>query len=301
MFLSQKMKDSKIIWLFICLVLMGCQQSDQLPTTGNFQPGMALFDRAIIGLMEKWQIPGGSLAVMQDGEVLLARGYGYADAVSAELVQPDSLFRIASISKPFTAVVVLQLVENGILTLDTPVFQYLDDLQPLDGMDVDPRIDEITIRHLLEHSGGWDRNVSYDPMFMPSDIARAAGTPEPADCTTIIRYMLGQPLDFDPGSQYAYSNFGYCILGRVIEKASGIPYEAYVATHILDPIEIEDMRLGHSCYPSDIRTRFTITGVSRTLPNPCFPMKPNSQPGRMAAFIWKRWILTVAGLHPPRI
>ena len=123
-------------------------------------------------------------------------------------------------------------------------------------MDVDPRIGEITVRNLLEHSGGWDRNVSYDPMFMSQDIARAVGTPEPVDCITIIRYMLGQPLDFDPGSQYAYSNFGYCILGRVIEKASGMTYEAYVDTHILDPIGIEDMCLGHSLlsdrYPGEV-------------------------------------------------
>jgi N-acyl-D-amino-acid deacylase len=69
--------------------------------------------------------------------------------------------------------------------------------------------------------------------------------------------MLGQPLDFDPGSQYAYSNFGYCVLGRVIEKVSGMAYEAYVNTHILDPIGIEDMRLGHSLlserYPGEVR------------------------------------------------
>jgi N-acyl-D-amino-acid deacylase len=69
--------------------------------------------------------------------------------------------------------------------------------------------------------------------------------------------MLGQPLDFDPGSQYAYSNFGYCILGRVIEKASGMTYEAYINTHILDPLGIEDMRLGYSLlseqYPGEVR------------------------------------------------
>ena len=240
------MRKPNIILVLICLLLIACQQSGQLPTTGDFQPGMGWFDRAMIQLMEKWEIPGGALAVMQDGEILLARGYGYAEVEAGELVQPDSIFRIASISKPFTAVAVLQLVEEGALTLDTPVFQLLDNFQPLDGMDVDPRIDEITIQHLLEHAGGWDRNVSYDPMFMSRDIARAMGTPGPTECQTIIRYMLGQLLDFDPGTHYTYSNFGYCVLGRVIEKTSGMTYEAYVKTHILEPVGIENMHIGHS-------------------------------------------------------
>ncbi len=134
----------------------------------------------------------------------------------------------------------------GIFDLDAPAFQLLDDLQPLDGVDIDPRIDEIKIRHLLEHAGGWDRNFSYDPMFMSREIALAMGTPAPADCLTFIRYMLGQPLDFDPGSQYAYSNFGYCVLGRVIEKVSGMAFEDYVQTHILEPIEDDNMYIGHS-------------------------------------------------------
>ena len=72
------------------------------------------------------------------------------------------------------------------------------------------------------------------------------GIAAPADCPAVIRYMLGQPLDFDPGSQYAYSNFGYCVLGRVIEKISGQPYETYMQTEILQPAGIETMRLGRS-------------------------------------------------------
>jgi N-acyl-D-amino-acid deacylase len=271
MFQEQKMKGPRVIWFLICLFLMGCQQPDQIPTTGDFQAGMGWFDRAMIGLMEKWEIPGGALAVMQDGEILLARGYGYADVESGEWVQPDSIFRIASVSKPFTAVAVLQLVEGGSLSLDTPVFQLLDDLQPPDGMAVDPRIYEITIRHLLEHAGGWDLNVSYDPMFMSSDIGRAMGTTEPADCTTIIRYMLEQPLDFDPGSQYAYSNFGYCILGRVIEKVSGMTYAEYVKTHILDLIGNEDMRLGHSLLSDRYTNEVHYYGTESSLTQSVFP------------------------------
>jgi N-acyl-D-amino-acid deacylase len=232
--------------ILVCLLLTGCQQADWLPTSGDYRFGMGWFDRALMQLMAEWEIPGGAFAVMKDGEILLARGYGYANVELGEVVQPDSLFRIASVSKPITAVAVLQLVEEGKLNLDSPAFQLLDDLQPLEGLGVDPRIDQITIRHLLEHAGGWDGNASFDPMFMSDEISQAMGTPAPADCPTIIGYMLGQPLDFDPGTQYAYSNFGYCVLGRVIEKVSGMAYEDYVKRYILEPIGVEHMRLGHS-------------------------------------------------------
>jgi N-acyl-D-amino-acid deacylase len=189
------------------------------------------------------------LAVLEE-EVLLARGYGYADAEQDEIVQPGSLFRIASISKPITAVAVLKLAEEGKLQLDAPVFQVVYHLHPAAGAEMDPRLELITIQHLLEHTAGWDSAVSIDPMFQSREIAQEMGMKAPADCAAIIRYMLGTPLDFDPGSRYAYSNFGYCVLGRVIEQVSGQSYEDYVQTQILAPIGIEDMRLGRSL-PSD--------------------------------------------------
>jgi N-acyl-D-amino-acid deacylase len=235
-----------ILLILLSVILAGCQQSSALPTTGDYQPGMESYDRAFVKLMEKWDIPGGALAVIVDGHVLLARGYGLADVERNEPVRPESLFRIASLSKPITAVAVLKLVEEGRLGLDTELFHLLDDLEPPAGATVDPRIYSITIRHLLEHSGGWDASKGLDPMFASQRAARAVGAPEPADCRTTIRFMLGQPLDFDPGSQYAYSNFGYCVLGRVIEEVTGQTYEDYVRGQILAPIGIDRMRLGRS-------------------------------------------------------
>lgn len=241
-----KMKKNAILLIIICWHLVGCQSSDSLPTTGEYQLGMGRFDRTMLRLMKKWDMPGGSLAVMQDGEILLARGYGFANIETEELVQPDALFRIASISKPITAAAVLKLAEDGKLDLDMSAFQILDGFQLPEGAQIDPRFRDVTIRHLLEHAGGWDQSVSLDPMFKTREIAEELGTSPPADCPAIIRYMLGQPLDFDPGSQYAYSNFGYCVLGQVIEKVSGQAYDAYVKTQILEPIGVDDMRLGQS-------------------------------------------------------
>jgi N-acyl-D-amino-acid deacylase len=108
----------------------------------------------------------------------------------------------------------------------------------------DRRWKRVTVLHLLQHTGGWDRDEKFDPMFRSAEIVRALRVPPPATPAHVIRYMLGQPLDFDPGSRFAYSNFGYCLLGRVIETVSGAAYEPYVQEHVLAPLGITRMRLG---------------------------------------------------------
>jgi N-acyl-D-amino-acid deacylase len=195
--------------------------------------------------MQARKIPGGALAVSKDRRLVYASAYGLADLENKEPTLPDSLFRIASISKPFTAVAVLQLVAAGRLQMDAPAFALLQ-LEPLPGKQPDPRLGSITVRHLLHHTGGWDRDVSGDPMFMTKKIARANGEPPPANQRAIIRYMLGQPLDFDPGARYAYSNFGYCVLGRILEKITGQDYASLMQQAALSPIGIRRMRLGVS-------------------------------------------------------
>ena len=207
---------------------------------------MGEYDCVILRLMQEYDIPGGAVAVVKDGRLVFAKGYGYADVDSYEQVQPDSLFRIASLSKAITAVATLKLVEDGLLELDTPVFDVLGRLEPSPGGSVNEWLSHITVRHLLQHSGGWDRNLSGDPMFrrVADRAAANLGVSRPATCETIARYMLGEPLDFDPGTQYAYSNLGYCILGLVIAEVSGQPYAEYVKQNILDPIGISGMTIG---------------------------------------------------------
>jgi len=97
--------------------------------------------------MEKWNIPGGALEVIQEGEVALARGYGFADIENNKLVQPDSFFRIASISKPITAVAVIKLVEDSNLSLEDSAFIILEDLFPSPGRFGDPRLETVTVRN----------------------------------------------------------------------------------------------------------------------------------------------------------
>lgn len=213
--------------------------------SGDDDPRFASFDSLMQDFMKEHRVPGASLAVTHDGKVVFARGYGYADVAERQQVTPENLFRIASISKPITAVAILQLVEQGKLSLDDKIFEVLDyESDIASATDFDPRLRDITIRHLLEHRGGWDRGESFDAMFKSVEFAEQIGTPAPADQETVIKAMFSQKLDFDPGGRYAYSNFGYCLLGRVIEKLTDQGYEAYVKQHVLEPIGVIEMRIG---------------------------------------------------------
>jgi CubicO group peptidase (beta-lactamase class C family) len=237
------------LWMLLLGLLIptsaGDKKADKLPRTGIDDANLASFDEMMERFVIDQEVPGAALAVAKDGKLVYARGFGYADRdpKSKMLVQPHSKFRIASISKPITAAAILRLIEMGKLKLDDHAFDLLK-LAPPAMAEVDPRLHKVTIRELLQHTAGFDRDKSFDPMFRPIIIAKALGTPPPADPEHIVRYMLGHKLDFDPGARYAYSNFGYCVLGRVIEKVSGKGYEAFVHDAILKPLAIADTQLG---------------------------------------------------------
>jgi N-acyl-D-amino-acid deacylase len=265
----------------LCLLVAGSigTVGIAMPMTGTRVPELAIFDRTVRDLMDKWQIPGGSLAVVKDGRLILARGYGWADREEHQRALPDSLFRIASLSKSLTAAAIFKLVEDGRLRLDDKAFLLLGDLKPQDGAKVDKRIDQITIQNLLQHTGGWDPDKSFDPMFRSREIARTMGVPAPASSEAILRYMLDKPLQSAPGTHYAYSNFGYCVLGRVIEKVTGERYEDYVQAHILRPAGITGMRLGHTLLrdraPGEVRY-YGFPGIG--LAQSVFPSGPAKLP-----------------------
>lgn len=225
-----------------------CQSSGP-PEPEGVTP-VASFERVVTALMSKWHIPGGAVALARDGIVVMTDAYGAADQSAPAPVTVDSLFRVASLSKPVTAAAVLKLREAGLVDLDARVFDILDDVVPPEGSTPDPRLAQVTVRDLLRHSGGWDRSVSYDPMFRSREIAASLGVAPPAGAADIVRYMAGQPLDHDPGTVYAYSNFGYCLLGRIIEKVTGQAYDAYVLSAILAPAGATGMRLGRT-FPDD--------------------------------------------------
>jgi CubicO group peptidase (beta-lactamase class C family) len=195
-------------------------------------------------LLDKYAIKGASVAVMKDGRLVLARGFGYADQETNQFVEPKHVFRVASVSKLITAVAVMKLVEEGKLSLDDKIFGeegLLNDSVYLAYKD--KRVDDITVRNLLNHSAGWNRNYG-DHMFMQHTIARQMKVDLPVDLPLIIKFAIDKRLHFRPGSRTSYSNLGYAILGLVIEKKTGQTYVDYVTNEIFKPAGIYDIYMG---------------------------------------------------------
>ena len=217
------------------------------PPLAKGEENLAPFDTLLTDFMAEHKLPGAAVAVTRGGKLAYARGFGLADVDKKLPVKPDALFRIASVSKPITAVGVMMLAEQGKVKLDEPALKYLT-LKPAvpAGGEYDKRWDTVTVRQCLQHTGGWDRGKKggFDPIGVPGRITRAlelAGPPSPDD---IVRYMMGQPLDFAPGAKMVYSNLGYLVLGRVMEAATGQKYEPWVRKNVLAPVKATGMVLG---------------------------------------------------------
>jgi N-acyl-D-amino-acid deacylase len=236
-----------LLWQAIVVTPRSCIADDSPPPiTGKSAESLAAYAAQIPEFLQRWKIPGAAVAVTRNGKLVLARGYGWANVEQRQPVEPTSLFRLASVSKPITAVAVLTLREQGRLKLEDHALDHLTSFRPPDGEPFDERLRDITIEQLLRHTGGWNRDRSFDPMFRPKRIADELGVPAPADSASVIRYMFGRQLDFTPGERYCYSNFGYCLLGRVIESVTGQSYESAVKQLVLDRCGATGMRLGHT-------------------------------------------------------
>ncbi|MGP3915070.1 serine hydrolase domain-containing protein [Nonomuraea sp. 10N515B] len=212
-------------------------------TTGVVPSALAGFDKAMKTFITERDISCAQLAVAKNGKILLARGYGHYSKPGAPIVrvQPTSLFRVASLSKSLTAAAIVRLVQDGKVTLGTKVASLL-------GLSTaaDPRLANVTLRRLLQHTAGWDRSVSKDPLWIDHTISASLDVPLPIDHADIMKYVTARKLDFDPGTKYVYSNYGYMLAGRVIEKVSGMSYESYVRQRLLAPVGITRPRLGRS-------------------------------------------------------
>jgi N-acyl-D-amino-acid deacylase len=216
------------------------------PPPASAPQNLAPIDALLSRFLVEHRLPGAAVAVTREGRLVYARGFGFADVENGLVVKPDALFRVASVSKPITAVAVLQLVDRGKVKLDEPVLSYLK-LKP-SGRRFDARWEKVTVRHCLQHTGGWDRDRKggFDPIATPGRIRfalRLDVLPSPDD---VVRYVLGRPLDFDPGTRAAYSNVGYLVLGRVIEAVTGQRYEPWVTTNVLGPIGAGRMLLARA-------------------------------------------------------
>ncbi len=219
-----------------------------LRVSGYFSDDSAFtsIDHEVSRFLNRNNMAGASVAIAKDGNMVFSKGYGWADRDNRIHTEPYHLFRVASISKLITASAIMNLVEQGHISLDDYVFGQKGILNEAPYKSyIDKKVEDIKVVHLLNHSGGWTNRWG-DPMFIPHAVARGLGKDLPVDATDIIQYMLGKRLHFKPGTMSSYSNLGYAILGKVIEKVSGNEYESFVKTNILYPLGIFDMRIGGS-------------------------------------------------------
>lgn len=164
-------------------------------------------------------VPGASLLVLQHGEPVVWRAYGFADLATGSQATPSTNYRLASITKQFTATAILRLAEEGKLTLDDRVKQWLPSLPAA--------ADAITIRHLLTHTSGL---IDYEDVM-------AEDTTEQLKDADVLRLLEAQNTTyFAPGTSYRYSNSGYALLALIVERASGVSFATYLQSRVFAPL-----------------------------------------------------------------
>src|SRR5712675_3625776 len=171
------------------------------------------------------QVPGAVTVVATRDSVLRMNAQGWADPEHKAFMRVDSIFWIASMSKPITAIAVLMLVEAGKLSLDDPLAKYVPELAGLKTPD--GKTPRITLRHLLTHTSGMGEATDEE--------AKAART-----LSDLIPAFASKPLAFVPGSKWKYCQSGILTLGRIVEIVSGEPFEVFLRTRIFDPLGMKD-------------------------------------------------------------
>ena len=237
-------------------------------------------DRSFRKFLRYWEIKGASVAVVRDGKLVFAKGYGLADSSRNIRVEPYHKFRIASISKLITATAIMKLQSENKISLRDKVFgpgAILD--RDYFRNPKDERVYDITVAQLLSHQAGWSHRYG-DHMFMPHVVADFLGKDLPVSTEDIVRFALDKRLHYTPGKGRSYSNLGYAILGLVIEEVSGLSYEDYCRKELFEPLGIYDFELAKNLYeernplevryyePYDAVMKESIYGTGEIMPAP---------------------------------
>ena len=198
--------------------------------------------------MARNSIRGASLAVMKNEHLVYCKGFGWADEERNIPAEVGDIYRIASASKLITAVGIMKMCDEGLLTLNSKVFGPEGILNDPQFSDIkDKRAEQITVRQLLNHTAGFSRRLG-DPMFRTTDIMRWEEMDHTPSADELIAFQLRQKLRDKPGGAPQYSNIGYLVLSRVIEKVSGVSYEEYIQRHVLWPAGCYDMHIARNYY-----------------------------------------------------
>jgi D-alanyl-D-alanine carboxypeptidase len=239
------MKMKQWLWMGALLWLVSCSKSDTpgpdpviippIPHVPSDTLVMSVIDDDINAFISKHNVPGLSLAIVKDGKLVYAKGYGYGDKETSQKVTTISQFRLASLSKWITSATIMRLIDQGRLSFNEKVFGPGSVLgtdfgtSPYAG-----NINNITVEQLLHHTGGGWGNSSNDPMFREAQL----------NSDDLLSFVLdNRPLSSTPGTQLDYSNIGYFILSHIIQKITNQDYQRYVTDTILKPMGITDMTM----------------------------------------------------------
>ncbi len=219
-------------FLFCLASVASSGRAESPPAAGPVQGPAAVsstsgIDDYIQGLMQKRHIPGVSIAVVRDGKVILAKGYGVANVELSVPATERTVYQLASVTKMFTATAIMMLVAEGKLKLDDRITERLSDL-PAAWRDV-------TVRHLLNHTSGIKSYTSVKDFHKTSR--------KDYDRRELLALVTKVPLEFAPGEKWSYCNTGYFLLGMLIEKVSGKEYGAFLDERIFQPLGMTQTRV----------------------------------------------------------
>jgi len=213
-----------LLAIAVLAAVVPCQPADAQPSAHTRTA--ARLDSLARAFVTRTPAPGLAVVVLRGNDTLLARGYGYADLEDRAPATPRTVFRIGSVTKQFTAALVMQLVQEGRIALDDTIQRFLPDY-PVQGH-------RVTIRHLLTHTAGIKAYTS-----LP-DVLRLLRTDLSED--SLVAMFASKPFDFAPGDRYRYNNSGYYLLGVIVERVTGRPYDELLRERLFQPLGLLDTR-----------------------------------------------------------
>ncbi|MHA7130510.1 serine hydrolase domain-containing protein [Algoriphagus namhaensis] len=219
---------------------VACSESSDpvpAPTPNPTQEDIGVIDSQIEDFLSRYDIPGASLAISKNGKLVYQKAYGLADQAQGKEMELRSQMRVASVSKTFTGVAIMLLVQDGLISLDDQVFGDGAILGKTYGTKAySNRVKQVTVKNLLQMTtGGWVVNGNRDAIDYQQQMSN----------TQFFNWMMDNAtLNFDPGSQYWYINSNYFVAARVVEKVSGKSFAQFIKERITDPLKMSGTVLG---------------------------------------------------------
>ena len=220
--------------------------NDTLTNEMSNIPDLLAMDKKVNAYLSKWHMKGASLAITRGDSLVYAKGYGWADEENGLEMTPRHILRMASVSKLITAAGIMVLHDRGDLNINDTVFGpsgILND-STITALIKDKNYYKITVEHLMRHQAGFRR----DPLFSSRDVMHQLQLDHAPEAEDFYRVVLNRRLKFAPGSWQSYSNFGYLLLSKIIEKVSGMPYDEFIRTEVLEPAGCYDMHIAGTYY-----------------------------------------------------